>query len=376
MRTLWRNTLLASVVLATLAGLARGETTLLKYDDNSADAKRSMTGAAQAVRFECPDEGKWYIDSIRVHGSRYGTPQAPNEDFQIFIASDDLQQRVEIKRPYSLFERGNEKWVRIKFDPVEVQGAFHVAMFFNPTRTKGVYVSIDEDSDPTHSSILASSEPGKKQSDLKGDWMIRAYLSDKAEGEVQTLLSDTQRTERRLDDEAAGDAKLLGDARSLTLRQDEGATDDHMNIQGGIYTLEFETPKQVEAYVWQVQVYASQFGGEHDSEAVSGDIYVLDANRHILSRTTFPYSVATQQKAWISIPTLPTKVQGKFYISIDTHGNMHKGLYVGYRDDKDQQLASTDVRTGDTIAPAEWSTKFSSMQWLLRVKVADRPVTH
>ena len=149
-----------------------------------------------------------------------------------------------------------------------------------------------------------------------------------------------------------------------------------MNIQNACYTVGFETPKNVGAFVWQVQIYASQFGRNIEDEEVSGDIYVLDEDRNIISRTTFPYSVATQRKSWVSIPTLPTKVRGKFYISVDAHGKSNKGLYVGYRDAAQQTIASTDSRDGDTIKPAEWSNRFENMQWLIRVKVADRPVVY
>ena len=136
----------------------------------------------------------------------------------------------------------------------------------------------------------------------------------------------------------------------------------------------FETPNDVEGYLWQVQAYASQFGAQHDSEAVSGDVYVLDENRKIISRTTFPYSVSTQEKKWITIQTLPTKVKGKFYVSIDTHGTSYKGLYMGYQKGNEKNVASTDQLEDGHVRTADWSTKFDHMQWMIRTKIADRPV--
>lgn len=364
---------LLAAVLATPA--AAQKTELLKHDDGTQEGKRSMTGGMHAVRFECPNDQKWYVNGIRLHGSRYGTPQAPNEDFEVVIASDDFTKRQVIKKPYSLFERGNEKWVRIPIDPVEVEGPFRVAVFFNPTRTKGVYVGIDTDSSPSHSASLTASDPTGEQTELDGDWMIRAYVTNQIEGEAKSLLDDAARTEMAEEQEAQLDKEIVGDARSLTLKQDDGPTDDRMNIQGALYTVEFETPQNVEGFVWQVQCYASQFGREHDSEAVSGDVYILDENRNIISRTTFPYSVSTQKKKWFSIPTLPTRVKGKFYVSIDTHGTRFKGLYMGYQDGNSRGVASTDVRDGDRIVPGD-SNRFDHMQWLIRVKLADRPVTY
>lgn len=367
-------------VAVCLIGVGRtgmsADKALLKYDDNSQEDKRSMTGAGHAVRFECPDDDVWYVTGINVRGSRYGTAQPPSEDFKIVIASDDFSQRAEVEQPYSLFERGNEKWVRINFRPVAVRGAFQAAVFFHPTRSKGVYVGIDTDASPTHSTILSASDPSQPGREMEGDWMIRAYVSKEVEGSVRTLMGEQARTEERRETEGVDDKAVLGDARSLTLAHDDGPTEDKMNIQGALYTVEFETPQGVEAYVWQVQVYASKFGGQHDSEAVSGDVYVLDENRQIVSRTTFPYSVATQQRQWISIPTLPTKVKGKFYVSVDTHGTKYKGLYLGYQDDPSQKVASTDERQADRVTPAKWSEKFAHMKWLVRVKIADRPVAY
>ncbi len=335
-----------------------------------------MTGAGHAIRFECPDDETWVVKAVAIHGSRYGTSRSPNEDFSITIASDDMLKTRETKKPYSLFKRGKEKWVRFAIEPVEVQGAFHVAAFFNPTRTKGVYVGIDEDSTPTHSMVAIPGKPEKKSSDLQGDWMIRAYVTKAPKGKAETLLDATARNENAQQAEAARDATILGSARSLTLKHDTGKMDDHMNIQGAVETVMFQTPKDIECYIWQVQFYASQFGGQHDSEAVNGDVYILDENRKVITRTSFPYSLATQQKEWLAIPTLPTKVKGKFYVGIDSHGTKYKGLYIGYQEGNPQSVASTDEIMGEHIKPADWSKKFDHMQWMIRAKVADRPVAY
>ena len=172
------------------------------------------------------------------------------------------------------------------------------------------------------------------------------------------------------------DKEMLGEARSIKLQNDTGETKDHLNVGGAIYTMEFETPKEVEAFVWQVQIYASQFGSRHDSEAVSGDVYVLDKDRKIISRTSFPYSVATQEKKWISIPTLPTAVKGKFYVSINTHGGRYKGFYMGYVDGNKEGKASTDAIDKNKSVSQKWSKKFEEKQWLIRADIADRPIVY
>jgi hypothetical protein len=69
-------------------------------------------------------------------------------------------------------------------------------------------------------------------------------------------------------------------------------------------------------------------------------------------------------------------VQGKFYVSIDAHGNRFKGLYMGFEEGNDKGLASTDERDGNEVRPGDWSKEFSNMQWMIRAKIADRPVVY
>ena len=373
---MFRSALLFSFLAITSQTAFAAGTTILKHDDGSQEDKRSMTGGGHAVRFECPDGEKWYVKAVSVYGSRYGSAKAPEEDFRVVVASEDLASRQEMGRPYKLFDRGKEKWVRVNIAPVEVQGTFQVAVFFNPTRTKGVYVGIDTNSSSAHSTTLSAMSLDKEPRALEGEWMMRVYLAKEVKGQAKTLLDAAGRAEQNTKQEADRDAAILGDARSLTLKHDTGPMDDHMNIQGGFYTVEFETPKNVEGYVWEVQVYASQFGGQHDSEAVCSDVYILDKDRKVITRTTFPYSVATQEKQWITIPTLPTKVKGKFFVSIDTHCTSHKGLYMGYQDGNQKKAGSTGELVDGQVVTKDWSERFDHMQWMIRTKIADRPVVY
>ena len=362
--------------LLACSATADAQTIKLQHGDGIQDSKRSMTGAGHAVRFECPDEEQWYLSAVAVHGSRYGTKTPPRDKFSVLVASEDLKSYLRIPKPYSVFKRGEPKWVKINLPPVKIPKVFQVGMFFNPTRSKGVYVGIDKDSSPTHSMTIIADDASKNKSDLQGDWMIRAFVTKKAPKNPRTLSGATEHATEAAKADEERDSKLLGKARSITLKHDQGATDDHLNIRGAVYTVEFETPKNVEAYVWETQVLASQFGGQHDAEAVSGDVYILDANRKILSRSTFPYSLAMFEKQWINIPTLPTRVQGKFFVGIDTHGSKTKGLYIGYATKEETKVASADELGDGMIKPGQWSEKFADKQWLIRVKVADRPVVY
>ena len=85
---------------------------VLKYGDGKADGKKSFGGSGQMIRFELPP-GVNEIRGIRIHGSRYGFPQAPQEDFEITFLNDELNETLHTEAaPYHLFKRGKEQWVR------------------------------------------------------------------------------------------------------------------------------------------------------------------------------------------------------------------------------------------------------------------------
>ena len=160
----------------TKAARKPGSANKLSYHDGSADGKRSIAGAAELISFTLPaEEAK--VAAIRIHGSRYGHPQAPKEDFSIYFLNQDMSETIAKKTaPYGRFKRGQESWVEIKFsDPVEVPKEFWVGVDFRAERTKGVYVSFDKSTDGSHSRI---GTPGGKTRDagVEGDWMIEVVL--------------------------------------------------------------------------------------------------------------------------------------------------------------------------------------------------------
>lgn len=55
---------------------------------------------------------------------------------------------------------------------------FWVALNFNPTQTKGVYVSYDTSTKGEHSRTgLPGEEQKPKETDFKGDWMVQVILA-------------------------------------------------------------------------------------------------------------------------------------------------------------------------------------------------------
>ena len=150
----------------------------LSYDDGIMDTKLSSSGCGYTVLFRAP-EGSWQLDGVKLFGSRYGTDEPPKEDFSIYVCDEDFNPLHTIRLPYGIFERGEERWYDLKFDPVDVPSKFYVCVDFQATASKGVYVGQDAKAERSHSYMaLPYTYVGDMRS--KVDWMIRAHLRAKA----------------------------------------------------------------------------------------------------------------------------------------------------------------------------------------------------
>ncbi len=151
---------------------------VLKHGDATADGKRSLGGSGEMIRFTMPP-GARGVKGLRIHGSRYGTPQPPDEDFEITFLSADRQEILQTETaPYRLFKRGQSKWVRVLLPrTVDVPREFWVVLDFHAERTKGVYVSYDTS---THGEFSRIGLPGSeryKETDFHGDWMVQVLVA-------------------------------------------------------------------------------------------------------------------------------------------------------------------------------------------------------
>jgi len=151
------------------------KTVTLKYDDGTMEGKRSMAGSGHAILFSKP-VGEWYLTKVHIYGSRYGYPQAPRENFKIYVCDIDMNVIKEVEAPYSRFQRGVRRWVFVDIPRIKIPDEFYICVSFNPTQTKGVYVGVDENITESHSK---NALPSSHLEDIRGkfDWMIRAVLS-------------------------------------------------------------------------------------------------------------------------------------------------------------------------------------------------------
>ena len=97
----------------------------MKYGDGKPDGKRSIANSGEMIHFETP-EGMNLLRSVKIHGARYGYPQAPKEDFEVAVLSDDLTETLHSERvPYSTFKRTEKsRWTPIAFNSFSVVIAF------------------------------------------------------------------------------------------------------------------------------------------------------------------------------------------------------------------------------------------------------------
>lgn len=157
----------AMLAVVILSATGRGD-----EGDGKPDGKKSLGGSGHLIQ---PTflAGNRLLSGIRIHGARYGTPEPPAEKFLIYVLSADRSKVVAVEMaPYSLFERGEEKWVTIPFDKqINVPEGGWIGVDFRPGRTKGVYVSYDSHAGAASSKVGL---PGQEARDVEfaGDWMI------------------------------------------------------------------------------------------------------------------------------------------------------------------------------------------------------------
>ena len=150
----------------------QGKPVQLALDDGRPAGKKSMAGSGHAVGFDVAGRD-WYLTSVRIYGSRYGRPRAPNEDFHVWLCDADFRVIADFPFPYARFRRGGPGWVRLDVDPTNVPEKFTICVGFNPTATKGVFLHHDGQGSDHSSTGLPGRGTRRFQ---RGDWMIRAHV--------------------------------------------------------------------------------------------------------------------------------------------------------------------------------------------------------
>jgi hypothetical protein len=146
----------------------------LSHDNGTMSGKRSIAGGGHAVKFKVEGDSN-YVTSVSLHGSRYGMPQPPKEDFNVWICDSDFKPIATFKFRYSAFMRSNPNWKKFNIKPTKVPEDFIVCFAFNPHQTKGVYVSYDNKK-PSETSFVGVPGESAPEPFTEGNWLIRCKV--------------------------------------------------------------------------------------------------------------------------------------------------------------------------------------------------------
>jgi hypothetical protein len=148
---------------------------VLGYVGEASPDKRSLGGSGHAVAFQRPEGAKQLV-GVQIYASRYGLPEPPQEDFQVYLLDQDQKVLKEFGVAYGKVERGPQRWYSFDLPPTDVPEKFFVALSFNPHQTKGVFLGLDKQVKESHSHIGLPSS-GFKPVEERFDWMVRVCLS-------------------------------------------------------------------------------------------------------------------------------------------------------------------------------------------------------
>jgi hypothetical protein len=157
---------------------AARESRELSHDNGTMTGKKSIAGGGHAVKFKVEGDSN-YVTSVSLHGSRYGMPQPPREDFKVWVCDSQFKPIATFKFRYSSFTRGDPVWKSFKIRPTRVPEEFIVCFAFNPQGTKGVFVSHDNQKSET--SLVGVPGSGSPEPFSEGNWLIRCKVEKRTE---------------------------------------------------------------------------------------------------------------------------------------------------------------------------------------------------
>lgn len=152
---------------------ANDQPVMLAQDDGKSAGQNSIAGSGHVVRFKIAQATE--LIGVKIYGSRYGTPQPPQENFFVWLADMNQEVFATFEYPYSKFKRGEPKWYSFKTDATKLPEEFYLCVGFNPEKTKGVYVHHDAEAGGASYLGLPHDNVEFKAYD-RGDWMIRAVV--------------------------------------------------------------------------------------------------------------------------------------------------------------------------------------------------------
>jgi hypothetical protein len=383
-----------AVTSAQLTGAQRE----LSHDDGRKAGQQSIAGSGHAVRFDVQDDC-WYLTGVRVHGARYGTAQPPQEDFHVWLCDDRFRSIAEFPFPYSTFKYGQFGWVDLSVEPTQVPEEFYVCVGFNPTATKGVFVSYDaQTADASYTGL-----PGRQPSDFsRGNWLIRATVRQKpkirtwsdatgkfkieaelvdqhddqiqlkraSDGQIITVPIDRlsqadqaflQSMSQETSEEDVGEpqtvslSQLSGQPQELKL--DDGKPSGKKSFPRG-HAVAFEAPGD-SYYMTAIRIHGARYGYP---QPPNEDFHVTLCDADFGTIVDFPFAYSKFKRGdstWVSLRVKPTQVPRNFVLCVNFNPTQTKGVFVSH-DAEGKALVGLPDKPAGT---------FSGGDWLIRVSV-------
>ena len=378
----------------------QGKPLELACDDGTQSGKSSMAGGGHAVRFSASGNTS-YVTSIRVYGARYGTRQAPDENFHLWLCDSEFRSIAEFAFPYDRFKWGKAQWVDLAVKPTLVPREFFVCAGFNPTATKGVFVGYDGHGGKASYLGLPGKEPRAFD---KGNWMIRAVVSQvpvmrtwtdasggfSVEAELVAVVDGAVRLKRKdgskisvpLDRLSAADREFLQpqpapepeapsapeapseDAApvelagiKMELKRDDGVPAGRRSLPMG-HGVRFESPDG-DHFLTSVRIHGARYG---HAQAPEEDFHVTLCSQDSKEIADFPFSYSKFRKGdakWVSLRVKPTAVPREFIIYVGFNPTRTKGVFVSH----DAQGKALVGRPGKPAG------SFNGGDWLIRATV-------
>ena len=308
------------------------KTVMVGYVDDSAEGKRSLAASGHAVSFLRPEK-EHYIEAVQIFASRYGLPQAPEEDFHLYILNEKKEVLADIPYPYGMIERTDMMWYNLRTPSIEVPEQFFIALAFNPHQTKGIYLGYDENVDKTHS-FTGLPEDGYEEVKEKYDWMVRVYLAEEPTKEKGVkCLADWKPPVRVNPFEGCLEAKY------------DAGESEHMQSYGGrgpavkISLKDLGAPGR-DLVLKGFRLYSSRYGSGYDTEKTFLYGSVLDSEQKLIQEFSFPYSLFSYKVKWVDL-ALDRKIVIKggtesITIAFDPEAHQYKGIYFRYNQDPEK----------------------------------------
>jgi hypothetical protein len=315
-----------------------GKPVELVNDDGAHISKRSLAGTGHAVLFEAPGNS-YYLTSVRVFGSRYGTATPPDEDFHVWLCDAQWREIADFPFPYATFNKGEPQEVILDVQPTRVPRRFVICIGFDPTSTRGVYMYHDKQG--VGKSFIGL--PGRRGNRFDaGDWLIRAVVDAKSGAPA-----------------AAGEGAQVS-SKPIELANDDGVHVSSRSVAGTGHAVLFDAPSN-DCYLTAVRVLGSRYGTASPPNE-DFHVWLCDAQFREIADFSFPYSTFTRgEPQQVVLDVEPTRVPRRFVICIGFNPTSTKGVYMYH----DKQGSGKSYMA----LPGRRGSRFDAGDWLIRAVV-------